>query len=258
VEQSIEEVSAVVKAGTRRILLRDQVLPIEDGTLEAFCRGIQKANLNVEWLCEARLGSLDRSMLALMRGAGCVRIHYGVETGDSVTFETEAKRGVDSKSVRSSFAETQEAGITPSAHFLVGFLGDDWTSIGKTISLIREVGIADGDCSILTPYPGTKYFSELVAEGRLTPDTWDDFTGTNPVLKLDALSPVELIVARRCILNTLSANAPKSMRHRLSAAVQALKGSEPENDVSTFLAEQGRRSSSEPMVTPAAAGGGSA
>lgn len=228
-EQSLEEFALCAQHGAKYVIMRDQVPPTEHGHFEEFCKRMVKADLGLGWCIEARLGSLDDAMLKLMRSAGCVRIHYGVETGDPDTFTHEAKRGVKLKSIRESLDATEAAGIVPGAHFLIGFPEDSWKTVASTAELIRECGIANGDCSIMTPYPGTSQFEEARAAGRLSTERWDDYTGMNPILQLDHLSPVELLLARSYILRVLESNSRRGLRERfreLRAAVRSERRSD--------------------------------
>lgn len=222
-EQSLDEFRLLAASGVRNVAMRDQVLPIEDGTLERFCAGLRKLGLGMRWTCEARVGSLEPGLLQLMSEAGCFRVHYGVETGDPDTFVQHAKRGIGPASVANCFDATKAAGMDPAAHFLLGFPEDSWTSVQRTVGLIDRLGIGSGDCSILTAYPGTAGFRRAEAEGRLLSTEWRDFTGSDPIIRVDGLSPVEMLVARSVILGALARHRKIGWKRKYSAVRSALK-----------------------------------
>lgn len=222
-ERVVEEFRAASAHGVRNVILRDQVVSADPRHLAAVCDALVDSGVRMRWLCEARLGSLDAKLLRRMRRAGCVRVHYGVETGDPALFAGAAKRGIAYGSIATSLQRTADAGITPSVHLLLGFPGEDWASVERTAALVRRLGIADGDCSVMTPYPGTAAYGEAAAEGRIVAGGWSDFTGDNPVLRLDGLSSVELALARRYLLRTIAANKRVTMRGRLRALRGALR-----------------------------------
>lgn len=221
-EQFVEEVRGVVRTGTRNVLLQDQTVSEDVENLSAVCEALIREDLRINWLCEARVGSLTPDMLKLMRRAGCVRIHYGAETGDPDLFKAEAKRFRTSP-IDECLRQTKGAGILPSLHFLVGFSGDSWSSIAATLDLIGRCNVSDGDCSIMTPYPGTKAHEEIKAAGRLLARGWADYSGTDAIITSEHMSPVELAMARWRILEALSENRRRSARRRLREAAAALR-----------------------------------
>jgi len=222
-EQVLDEVQQLVAKGVRNVSLRDQVLPVEQGAVERFCRGLQRRKLDIRWQCEARVNSVDADLLRLMGDTGCFRIHYGVETGDPAQFKAEAKRGIGPEAVRPCFANTRAAGIEPAAHLLIGFSHETWQSIQRTVEFVGELKVTAGDCSILTPYPGTPGWDEIVAEGRLMTDRWEDFTGCDPVTRLDNLSPVEVLLGRSMVLEALVANRRLGAARAVSVTRAALR-----------------------------------
>lgn len=222
-DQVIEEMAGVVASGTTNILLRDQTVGEDNPYLEAVCERMIAERLDVHWLCEARPGSLPASLMPLMRRAGCVRIHYGVETGDAEMFATQAKRGIAADVVDRCLRDTEAAGILPSLHFLVGFPQDTWRSVSATLALIERCGVRSGDCSLMTPYPGTRHYDQMRDEGRILATSWDEFTGADPVELVEGLSPVELVTARWRILSAIEANRRRTLRQRMRDASRGFR-----------------------------------
>lgn len=224
VARVVEEFQALADAGTHHVLLRDQTVGEDLDYIAEVCEAFLSAGLRTRWLCETRPGSLPLELMRLMRRAGCVRVHYGVETGDASVFATQAKRGIDPDVVDRCLDQTEEAGIVPSLHFLVGFPQDSWQSVAATLELIERCGISSGDCALMTPYPGTRHYDRMRAEGRILVSKWEEFTGTEPIVAVDGLSPVELVTARWRILAAIEANGHRGIRRRLGDAAAAMKG----------------------------------
>lgn len=223
VEHVVDEMSALAATGTRSVILRDQTLGEDLGYLHRVCEGMLRRGLDMQWLCESRPGSLPADVLALMRRAGCVRVHYGVETGDADTFASQAKRGIAPDVVDRCLAQTERAGILPSLHFLVGFPEDTWRTVSATLALIERCRVKAGDCSLMTPYPGTRHYDLMREQGRILVDSWDAFTGTDPIVAVDGLSPVELVTARWRILSAIEGNSNRGLRSRLGDSIALLR-----------------------------------
>lgn len=223
VARVVEEFEALAVAGTHRVLLRDQTVGEDLDYIAEICEAFVSAGLKTQWLCETRPGSLPLELMKLMRRAGCVRIHYGVETGDATVFASQAKKGIDPGVVDRCLAQTEEAGIVPSLHFLVGFPQDSWQSVAATLELIERCGVSNGDCALMTPYPGTRHYDRMRAEGRILVSKWEEFTGTEPIVAVDGLSPVELVTARWRILSAIEANGHRGVRRRVRDAAAAMR-----------------------------------
>ena len=240
VEQFVEEVRGVVRSGTRNILLQDQTISEDLRNLTEVCEALIHEDIRIDWLCEARVGSLSAEMLALMHRAGCVRIHYGVETGDPDLFKSEAKR-FRASPIDDCLRQTEAAGILPSLHFLVGFEGDSWRTIASTLDLIRRCNVGNGDCSIMTPYPGTRTHDQIRESGRLLARGWADYSGTEAIVTSDHMSAVELAMARWRILEALRENRRRGARRRLREAAAALRSTPPGDPISSIVDASARR-----------------
>lgn len=255
VDHVLAEFAAVGATGTFNVLLRDQTISEDLGYLGSVCDALIDEKLGMRWLCEARPGSLAPETLEHMHAAGCVRVHYGVETGDTEVFVGDAKHGIDPGVIRASLADTRAAGIEPSLHFLVGFEHDSWRSVASTVDLIRSCRVGSGDCSIMTPYPGTRFYRRMREQGRILADSWDGFTGTRPILQLDGLSPVELVTARWRILSALEENRRRGVRRRLIDARQAIAGTAPPSDPAGDIDETAATATARAAAPHSMAGG---
>ena len=74
---------------------------------------------------------------------------------------------------------------------MLGFLQDDWNSIGATIDYATDVGSTFAQFKMLTPYPGTPMFKQL--EPLLTETNWEKFDGYTPTFKHPNLTHRELL-----------------------------------------------------------------
>ena len=247
VEQVMDELHAITGAGVNHFYLRDQTVGEDLDFLAEVCEAIVRDKSGVQWLCETRPGSLDASMLRLMRQAGCVRIHYGVETGDTRTFVSQAKRGIDPGAIAPCLDQTRAAGILPSLHFLIGFPDDDWGSVSATLDLIRACQVSAGDCALMTPYPGTRQYQTVLREGRLLARSWDDFTGADPIVHIDGLSPVELVLARWRVLTAVTDMNQPRLRRRLAKVV--LAGQEASVEIASLIDSSIRAASAIPTAS---------
>lgn len=65
-----------------------------------------------------------------------------------------------------------------------GFDDDDNTIFKETIGFLEEVGVQNATFNILTPYPGTRLFKRLDAEGRILTCDWSKYNARTDVVYL--------------------------------------------------------------------------
>jgi hypothetical protein len=105
-------------------------------------------------------------LLAKAKEAGIWMIFYGVESGDPQMLQRINKQ-IDMEELKRAFLLTRQAGIKSHASFMIGNLGEDWSSIEKSYDLCSEL-LPDTFCfSIANPYPGTRFYSKALEQGLI-------------------------------------------------------------------------------------------
>ena len=66
--------------GVRAILFRDQVFTMDREKTLRLCDEILRRGLKISWVVETRLDKVDEALVRRMREAGCVRMHFGIES----------------------------------------------------------------------------------------------------------------------------------------------------------------------------------
>lgn len=141
-------------------------------SVELFNRLIEK-NLGLEWICMTRADMVDPELLALMHGAGCREISYGIESGSEVVHRT-IKKKLRLHKVKDAFAEVHAAGINSTCMLMVGNRGETRETLRHTTGLLREV---DPDRILIWTtkvYPGTVLHDAAVEQGVIGPNYYDD------------------------------------------------------------------------------------
>ena len=139
--------------------------------VESFCRKIIENGLNhLPWYCISRLDSLDSSLLALMREAGCESMCYGIDSGSKKTLSF-IRKNIDHEILYSRVVETADQGIIPTLSFVIGFPEEERRDIDETLTLALRSGIVGNSNPLIqlpTVLPGTdlytRYGERLVRE----------------------------------------------------------------------------------------------
>lgn len=105
-----------------------------------LCRALETDG-GYSWTCFARADSLlDRGLLAAMKRAGCLWIFLGIESGSDKLLKAMGK-GCDVSTMREGIARVREAGIGVHGNFVVGYPGEDQSTLEETLGFIRRSGL---------------------------------------------------------------------------------------------------------------------
>jgi len=156
----IDELRTIQAQGYREVFFRDEIFTVSKARTQAICEGILAEGIDLTWICSARIGSVDRDLLALMKKAGCHMVRFGVETGSQEILDR-IRKGITVGEIEKTFSWTHEVGIDTHAHTMIGLPGEDEASIRATIALLRRIEPTIMTCGICTPYPGTELFEQV-------------------------------------------------------------------------------------------------
>jgi anaerobic magnesium-protoporphyrin IX monomethyl ester cyclase len=183
--------------GIHGFQFRDQSFTMNKRHALEVCDEIIRRRLDVVWLCEARVNESSRSMLTRMKEAGCIRIHYGVETGDPDIISSIGKPGVDLPAIRKVFRLTKEIGFWRSAHMIIGWPDESQETLERTYRFVRDLDPDDENWNFLTPYPGTKLFETGAENSWILTRNWSEYTTENVIMSTTSLTSAQLNAARR-------------------------------------------------------------
>ncbi len=193
-ELFLDEVAYLQKTyGYRGFLFNDDTLTMDRNHVVSVCNGIIKRKMNIQWSALARVNTIDRDLLSLMKSAGCCFLMYGVESGSDITLKT-IKKGITIEQATKAVEMTADVGIPFSTLFMVSFPGETMEELRKTINLMDKFSAypnARAPYGFTCIYPGTELETLAYKEGILPPDfSWNtdyeksfyNVLGTDPVV----------------------------------------------------------------------------
>ena len=125
------------------------------------------------------MDAVDRETLRLMRRSGCRRLLFGIESGVDLLLEKVTK-DFSTERVREAVALCQEEGIETVGLFMLGLPGETRAMTEETIRFSCDIGLDFAKYAITIPFPGSQLYADLVAEGRLNRNDWDNWTTFQP------------------------------------------------------------------------------
>jgi len=124
--------------------------------------------------------------------AGLRSLFVGFETLSSSSLASAGKRQNLGRSYSEVVRRLDSLGIMINGSFVFGLDGDDRDVFSRTVDWAVESGLTTATFHILTPYPGTALFTEMVTQGRIATRNWDLYDTRNVVYTPTCMSPEEL------------------------------------------------------------------
>lgn len=157
----LDDIGHYLEQGIKEIYYRDETFTADRQRVIEICKGIIDRQYKFSWICNARVDTVDREMLGLMKQAGCHLIKFGAESGNQQVLDA-IKKEVTLKQTRDAFAACHDIGIDTHAHFMVGSPKETYETMQDTIDFALEIEPTTVTFGICTPYPGTPLFRDVV------------------------------------------------------------------------------------------------
>lgn len=171
----VDEMELLVKEyGIKEIMFYDDNIVTNPAHIEGICNEIIRRNLKVRWESPSRVDKVSFDLLKLMRSAGCIRLRFGVESGDEEILEAMNKK-INRDMVIQAFKMTHSLGIETFAYFMTGYLKETRSAFENTMSLIKEIKADRIMVTLATPYPKTTLESQAVKAKKMPEDYWRNF-----------------------------------------------------------------------------------
>lgn len=122
-----------------------------------------------------RANLADEELLGKMREAGCIRTAFGVESGNQHILDTVIGKQLTLDQVRAAFEAAKAVGMETIGFFIIGLPGETEETMEDTICFACELDPVVANFSMATPFPGTEMYHQVLEQGRLLVNDWDDF-----------------------------------------------------------------------------------
>ena len=145
------------------------------------------------WTCQCSVNvAKDLELLGMMKDAGCQHIFIGFESLSPASLATLSKGINKVDQYGEAISTIRGFGIDVIGSFILGNDCDDVSSFPKLVDFIHEMALMDNLLNILVPFPGTKLFERMKAEGRILHYDWSKFDLGHVVFRPKMMSPREL------------------------------------------------------------------
>lgn len=177
--------------GIKHILFDDDTMTVQKIRLKKICRLFIKEKLDLTWTCLARVDSVDREVLKLMKLAGCWQILFGIESGDQMILD-KLKKGITLDKARKALALTQKSGIKTKGFFILGTPHETRITAQKTLDFIKSAPLDDFHMTFFAPFPGTEIYRNIDNKDKYK-ELWNNMNEWQPVYLPADMKSEELI-----------------------------------------------------------------
>lgn len=195
-ELVVDEMEHLAKTyGVREIVMFDETFTIGKKRMRTFCEEILRRNLQVKFNIRARVDTVDREVLALLKRAGLRSIHMGVEAGTDRVLKIMNKQ-ITREQTERAFRIARELGIETRGYFMVGYYDATPQDVEDMIDFSASIGLDWASYSVATALPATDLYTVAQERGYVDGDFWRRYTidggGAIPQLETETFTAEQL------------------------------------------------------------------
>jgi radical SAM superfamily enzyme YgiQ (UPF0313 family) len=179
--QAVAEEMRVIKQQYHpdQIRIVDDVMGIDRKWVREWHTAVLERDAVIPFECLSRVDLIDEELARLLKEAGCRRIAFGAESGSQKVLDA-MNKGTRVEQIRRAAEICRRLGIETYFYIMLGYPGEEWDDIRKTVALLRETRPDAFSSTIAYPLPGTTFYEQVEHRLLETPD-WD-YTAENRLL----------------------------------------------------------------------------
>ena len=163
------------------VILWDDNIAADPGYAKALFRAL--APHRKWWSGQASVhAAADDEFLELAARSGCKQLFIGLESVSQASVDAAAKAFNRVDDYARAIERVHAHGIAVQVGIVFGFDHDTEAIFGTTLDFLESAGVQNATFNILTPYPGTRLYQRLEAEGRILTRDWSRYNGRADVV----------------------------------------------------------------------------
>ena len=168
------------------------------------------------WSSQASIhAGQDDEFLELAAQSGCKQLFLGLESVSQASMYEAHKRFNRVDEYAHIIQRIHAHGIAVQAGIVFGFDSDTPAIFDETSAFLEATGVQNATFNILTPFPGTRLFQRLEAEGRILSRDWRQYNSrADVVFQPKNMSAAELLAGYQSTVRRFY--SPRSILKRLA------------------------------------------
>jgi anaerobic magnesium-protoporphyrin IX monomethyl ester cyclase len=187
----VDEIEQILSYGINRINVADDLFASDKARVTEVCGEIKKRDLSFTWSAFARVDTVDRETLQIMRETGCDSVSFGVESGNPEMLKR-IRKNITLDQVRQAVRLCNDAGIIAHTSFVVGLPGESMETLEETKRFAGSLGSLYG-YHFLAPFPGTTVREEVDRyDLEILTHDWSRYDANSAIVRTSSLSPEQI------------------------------------------------------------------
>ncbi len=192
----------VNKYHIRNFFFRADTFTMNKKSVIELCKEIMKRQINIAWVANSRVNTIDEERLTWMKKAGCWLVAFGIESGND-EIQKQIKKGTTQAQACEAVKLCRKLGIKTYGFYLIGFPWETREMIMDTLRLARELRCDFSEIHLAIPYEGTEFYKIAQDLGILTETAVGHDYFFNPAIGTLHVTRDELIEMRKKTLMSL-------------------------------------------------------
>jgi len=173
-ENVVDEIEQLVNMGVDDLFFVDDTITIDKKNVLEICNLIVKRKIKIHFKISARVDTINKEVIKALKKAGCYRIHYGIESANPKHLKY-LQKGQTPEKVERACKMTREAGIGFFAYMMIGIPHETKEEMFETVDFAKKLKPDYAQFSICTPYPKVELYYQMLEEGIVPEDYWQEF-----------------------------------------------------------------------------------
>lgn len=148
------------KFGADHLWFADDLFGINDRWVQDWAVQVERRKASVPFKMQSRVDLMREDTVAALAGAGCVEVWMGVESGSQKILDA-MRKGTRVEQVAQARENLRRNGIRACYFLQLGYPGETWNDIQKTIAMLRHTRPDDIGVSVSYPLPGTDFYENV-------------------------------------------------------------------------------------------------
>ncbi|MBN2714765.1 MAG: B12-binding domain-containing radical SAM protein [Deltaproteobacteria bacterium] len=147
----------------------DDIFTMDVDWLTEFA-DVFRREINRPFWCNVHIQDIDENIVKILRQAGCYRVLTGIECGNERMRKKALGKSVSNEEIMYKVGLLKQQHIKIVATFMIGLPDETEAHLRESVDFCRDIAPDWVLLSSLFPFPGTRLYTQLVAEQRLAKD----------------------------------------------------------------------------------------
>lgn len=165
----VDEMETVLALGYDRIWFADDCFTLNRKRLVSICDEITRRHVRIGWECLSRVDTIDKEVAQKMKQAGCVRMFFGIESGNDSILAL-MKKDATTGQAKEAVHIAKQTGINVGAFFIVGYPGENEETVLNTVRFASSLPLDYLSFTMPYPIPGTSLYERV--KDTLASEDW--------------------------------------------------------------------------------------